>query len=900
MKRYLWLIIILLGLMGGLMYAYFTNLLNISQATNPLYALPASSIAAVEWKSDSAFNVFIENNTSLQNLVADSTPILWAKWYNMAKKAKMLPQNFDKKPIVAALCKTQSKQLSILLILNNAVDVRQKEAQVLAGVMGKNITTTMRSYEGQPIFGFSTQPRCYISSYKGLWLCSQEAILIENSLKALMDGTYALSDSLIKANPYKKNTQARLFYSFNKTNDLLSIFTNKNIINANTKIANWSILDLNYKPNGIALNGNTLIEKNDYLQIFSTQKPAIFELPQNLSYRTAAYISFVADDYKAFVRAAEAQTNDFSATYNYILQDLNARYETDIINEAQAFIDNEWALALLENDGMDLDNNWYYAIKITDKEACYKFLNIVADTLPPNIENRTINGNSVYFSKEKQLLSLLFGKIAKNLNGAYWHVKGDVLIVSQDINNIQLIADDMLQKHTLSAEAEFKDCQQNMAEQGNVWCYANINKSREMLYGLTDNDVWSKYISNQHNITNFSAISMQFSGSDDGKNLFTDVYMANTSNESTNKDTSYNADTYWQTTLDNEITGQPFILKNHNTNTLEIAVQDKSNKLYLIDANGKVLWKVGLSSKILGEIHQIDLLKNDKLQMLFNTAEYMYLLDRNGKMLAGYPLRLPAKASCGLSVFDYENNKDYRIMVPANNEVIYGYKPDRKPLDGWAPKTGVGKITQSIQYIRSEGKDLIFVTNIYGDFLFYNRKGQFISKYIDKKGDTYKNKFSPEVFPNNYNKSRLVSTDTSGYIKSVFLDGKVLYKRIGFWTRSHAFVFENMDEDEANEYVFLDKNQLFIYNTDSTLQYNYRFENDITTEPQIIKQNGKINTLMVTDTKASLVYWIADNGELMPSFPKKGDGKVALLTINGAQNAMVTSLGKILIAYRLD
>ena len=55
--------------------------------------------------------------------------------------------------------------------------------------------------------------------------------------------------------------------------------------------------------------------------------------------------------------------------------------------------------------------------------------------------------------------------------------------------------------------------------------------------------------------------------------------------------------------------------------------------MYLISLEGKLIWKKNIDSKIIGEIHQIDLYKNGRLQYAFNTENDFQIIDKNGKQV---------------------------------------------------------------------------------------------------------------------------------------------------------------------------------------------------------------------------------------------------------------------------
>ena len=61
----------------------------------------------------------------------------------------------------------------------------------------------------------------------------------------------------------------------------------------------------------------------------------------------------------------------------------------------------------------------------------------------------------------------------------------------------------------------------------------------------------------------------------------------------------------------------------------------------------------------------------------------MHILDRNGNYVERYPVKLRAPATNGLAVFDYENNKDYRLFICGNDRLVYLYDKSGNTVKGW-------------------------------------------------------------------------------------------------------------------------------------------------------------------------------------------------------------------------
>ena len=115
--------------------------------------------------------------------------------------------------------------------------------------------------------------------------------------------------------------------------------------------------------------------------------------------------------------------------------------------------------------------------------------------------------------------------------------------------------------------------------------------------------------------------------------------------------------TEWETLLDTIAAIKPFFFTNHITGAKEIFIQDIKNNAYLINAAGRVLWKVPLKERIMGAVYMIDYYRNGKYQLLFSGKNNLHLLDRNGNYVERYPVRLRSPATNSLALFDYDNNR---------------------------------------------------------------------------------------------------------------------------------------------------------------------------------------------------------------------------------------------------
>ncbi len=171
----------------------------------------------------------------------------------------------------------------------------------------------------------------------------------------------------------------------------------------------------------------------------------------------------------------------------------------------------------------------------------------------------------------------------------------------------------------------------------------------------------------------------------------------------------------------NNITIGPIIVKNHINNKSELIIQDENNILHLINSVGQIEWSKKIEGQVLNEIHQIDSYKNGKLQFLFATKNKLHLVDRKGRNVGKFPLKFNDDITQPISVFDYDNNKNYRVLITQNNELfMFDSKGGRVRGFDYIKN---GEIINSPKHFRISNKDLI-VFKTRDDLKIINRRGR--------------------------------------------------------------------------------------------------------------------------------------------------------------------------------
>lgn len=183
------------------------------------------------------------------------------------------------------------------------------------------------------------------------------------------------------------------------------------------------------------------------------------------------------------------------------------------------------------------------------------------------------------------------------------------------------------------------------------------------------------------------------------------------------------AGSLWSVAVGAPLEAGPFLLTDHLSRTLLVLAQDRDHRIALIGCTGKVLWQRELDGPILGDVRQVDRFKNGKLQMLFNTAGHVYLIDRNGKDVGGFPIELGTPACAPLAVFDYEGTKEYRILLPTNDGRLSNYDMNGKAVQGWVPPDLGAPAAAPVEHLRIKNKDYLLVPAANGRVTVLDRQG---------------------------------------------------------------------------------------------------------------------------------------------------------------------------------
>lgn len=269
-------------------------------------------------------------------------------------------------------------------------------------------------------------------------------------------------------------------------------------------------------------------------------------------------------------------------------------------------------------------------------------------------------------------------------------------------------------------------------------------------------------------------------------------------------------DVLWSYGADSALHTPVFLFTNHLTQEHELCFQDRSNTLYLISATGKALWKKPLNEAIRSDVYTVDLFKNGKLQMLFNTDHYLHLIDRNGNYVQGYPVKLPQRATSAITVLDYDKTRDYRIFIACADKKIYNYSLYGVKTEGYVPLRTEALVTLPVNYVHVGASDYLVTADDGGKLYAFSRKGE---GRIDFKNKVVANLQAMYVWPGtNLDNTRIVYVDDkNNLLNEISLSDKKETFKLGDELNGFRVAFGLLNDDKQTDLILYGDGAIHAY-----------------------------------------------------------------------------------------
>ena len=648
----------------------------------------------------------------------------------------------------------------------------------------------------------------------GIYIESKNKLLVENSLRS---STYL-----------KTENNHNLLKLYNISNSGISLFTqneffefvnSENLKEIFTEIESldWTQYDLDLDNKKLTLNGVGLVNDSIFKNINALR---------NIQPNKFEFKSIVPTNFKKLERYSHSHDN-----YKSNLENFYSAKEIKEISEDSIFYDvKEIGNIFFENDTVsvfvfkNINRVTSKILETTNSILKYRGFEI------HELNNKIFQTQNINIGNKNQNFSTLIENI---------------LIISKVSSTIENIILNYTNKSTLKNSNKFNFNYEKLPLYSNSFRVYNMDYFNENLYKKLNVD-YNKFNFWMHHILIEDDI----------------VYKTHLLEKSPEEITESGPSIVFNLKLSGEVTLKPIWATNYVTKEPEIITQDNKHNLYLINKDGNIIWRKKLDSKIVGKVVQVDLYKNGRLQYAFVTEDSFIILDKNGNIVKNIKHKKREKI-IGLSVFDYDKNKNYRFLICYENDIKM-LDSNMKKVGGFSTKNIKSEMTSLPKHFRIGSKDFLII-NTKNKILILDRRGNIRIDVNDElkspTSEIYINQNS-FVFMNDNN---LVQINLNGSTKINPLPLETNYSLVS----------------SQNKLIYMTENIITINNQNFELKFgNF-------TNPQLFFDEF----ISITELDLNRIFILKADGSSFDNFPIYGSSSIDVF-VEKNKNKLLVSVGE--------
>lgn len=675
--------------------------------------VPQNSVITIQLNDQNILKNAINNLPFLSNILAIDTVLY-------KKISAVIPKNFNNKALLS-FTPVGKSEYAISFIYKPLL----KDS--LPEVISEKI-----KYNNIPVsININKDTKTFIAEIEDVRIISTSKLVIENSIRNIQNNEPGIQNhyyfDLAKISDDNAPMNLIIHQDFK---DVLNRFF------AETPLfpfigSDWFSFDFNTKKDPFTLDGVSFINDSipDVLSLLKGTGSKSLLSPEYVPQNFDSFLALAIKDYKAL----EDNFKQFSRYKNIALTEINFDLLNTVDEISWLKTNNKKALFFHLNNSEKIDP---LLLSEDNVSTIFRGVRIHQQSLP------------------KDLLKFITAYGTTVLPKWTIHID-DFVIMAEDDSFLKQIISAHLDGKTLSNDFNFKNMQDGLADNSSfLWVGKTKNLKNLWNEALKDKSVGWKKI----DLTKYPLVALQ--GISEVGFIQT-RFAAQSNNVDQNKNSVTNQYSF---SLDVAAARPPKWIKNHRNKTMDIVVQDQNNVLYLFSNKGILYWKKQLSGPIIGNIEQVDLYKNRRLQIAFRTPNRFMILDRNGSIVSPFNIKIPDSSPQHFAAFDYDLNHNYRFLLTHGKQVQM-FNNKGKKISGFKLKKLNQPLQNSPKHIRFGTKDYIVLQDIDGQVRILNRQGT-NRLVLKNKANTSSNPIFEyrNTFATTNKKGDLIQIDSKGNI----------------------------------------------------------------------------------------------------------------------------------------
>jgi len=804
----------------------------------------------------------------------------------------------SRKPVAISAHMTGGQDYAFLFALQLELDIDRNEVYEAIQTTFRASENDSRIYDGENINSFMSpffDSRVFYYIKDGLIVLSLAEVLAEESVRTRVRGTSVMDNeqfSLVRET-VDQSVNAYAFINYERLKPILRPHLSKSSLDADfftQPFADWSALDISIHSDALDLNGFVAASDSSkaWLDAFSKSDAPAIKLLEYLPSNAAYFAFFGYGDYETYrdekLKKLEKNGSLFRAKAAIDKYDENC--DCDAEELGTSWIGSQAVAFITEPSTKEYSQNAFALLEAIDGEEAEDLLKSFGENLGEK-EVYEFANKSYFQINVGGFYGAALGAAFERIQNPFVARLGDVIVMANSENAIRSYLSAIEEGRTFVKTGEYEDLSESLFADAHFVLYSSLAKSPEIMKNVFDEKYDSDIEKQTEILRNFRSLLYQISHSS-GDLFYNNILLKQGS------DYVKETGALWEVKLKAEARGKTHLVKNHYTGVLETLVQDANDRLYLISHNGKIIWESTIDGPIIGSVKQIDVYKNKKLQMLFNTASSLYLLDRNGNPVESFPIELENDATAEVSVADYDNSRDYRIFIPTLGEQILCYDAYGNSVEGWEYEGGKGEVRLPIKHLRIKRKDFLFSLTDQNKILLLNRRGEMRHEVIQKAFGFRQGGYEL-VKGDKIQASSFYYADSSGTVYSLGFD-EGLEKLTPRPNTQSDYFFADLNADSAMDFGFLFPESVAVF----SFQGDILFETDLPEgefDHMKYHQFGDAAAISLLNSTQNEVLVLDVFGEPIKGFPVYGSSIPSIGDLNKDGFPDLVTTGKLGFVY---
>ncbi len=538
-------------------------------------------------------------------------------------------------------------------------------------VMGQFLQKRAKVYNNTNIYKYGDS--LYLACYDNLVIASCSLYVLESSIRHLDNNTSVLDNSEFKKQLGENGSRKCLYVNHHQIGKFFSGVMSYGFLKYSDfflRYASWSALEIGVTEGELKLSGkisNNKEEKYNSSVLYS-QLPVKSSMGKILPAQTVYALGLSLMDMQGYFDA----NNLFLEVHKKL-----RGYNEDISNVR---IEGMASPIDYLRDSLNVEELVAAYCKFGDM---YEWITFVREK--SSFEISEVVGNVIIGKKEIPVEPYLYkGYIASVFGEAFSHCNEECYC---KIGNWTVIGSKEAVSDYASGNANYTNldyylkqtpAKEFLNKEGIVKVIANLQEGKEKILPVVK-PYYSALVNKSLEVKNFEFLALNVTNS--GEDIIADasLYAVDMKQLPLPKPRE---ELVRQTYIDSTIVidNSLFELKDFVKGGKCYLEQIPNNKLRMLDGKKKGLWTIPFETPLCGAVKQIDFFDNNKLQMLFISADRLYLLDRVGRFVNGFPLTLPKRVVYGPELVDIKGDGRYSFMVLNEDNSITVYNLDGRVI----------------------------------------------------------------------------------------------------------------------------------------------------------------------------------------------------------------------------